>query len=158
MDKTILLVIAMFFSGVILAQENNLQVIGSSGANYATDNYQISWTIGEPVISMHQSDNYILTQGFHQTSATITRIDNEIENSFDLQVFPNPTTRFVNIQGGGYGLTCNLFDMSGRIIYQQEFTDSEVVLDLSYYAIGTYLLNLTDESGSSVAKFKVVKK
>ncbi|MBN2776078.1 MAG: T9SS type A sorting domain-containing protein [Bacteroidales bacterium] len=158
MDKTILLAIAMLLSGVLLAQENNLQVVGSSGADYATDNYQISWTIGESVISMLQSDNYILTQGFHQTSATITRIDNEIENSFDLQVFPNPTTRFVNIQAGGYGLTCYLYDMSGRLIYQQEFADSELVLDLSYYAIGTYLLNLTDESGSSVARFKIVKK
>ncbi|PLX07039.1 MAG: hypothetical protein C0596_12965 [Marinilabiliales bacterium] len=158
MNKTLLITIAILFSGVLMAQENNLQVIGSSGADYATDNYQISWTIGEPVISMLQSDNYILTQGFHQTSATITRIDNELQTSFDLQVFPNPTTRFVNIQGGGYGLTCTLFDMSGRLVYQQEFNDSEVVLDLSYYSTGTYLLNLTDEFGALLAKYKIVKK
>ncbi len=157
MRKTIIIAISILFSGVIFAQESNLQIISSAGDQFAEADMNISYTIGEPVVSTLQNDNYTLTQGYHQSGSTVTRIDFSESRELDLKLFPNPTTRFLNINGEVTGLTCIVYDMSGKLIHQEEVSGSNLVLDLSYYADGTYLLNLLDASGKPVEKFKIVK-
>jgi gliding motility-associated-like protein len=56
------------FSESLNAQENKLEIISSAGT-YATSTYgSMAWTIGEVTIDTYSSNEFFLTQGFHQPS------------------------------------------------------------------------------------------
>ncbi len=158
MRKLTLILIPIFFSVILFAQESSQQVIGAVGEHYSSQGFLVSYTIGEPVVTYLEEGDFILTQGFHQTSCTITEVSDNSVQGFDLKIFPNPTTRFLNLNGDVSGLTCAIYDMSGRQIYVEEAFGNNLVLDLSYYSNGTYLLILTNEFGTNVEKYKIVKK
>jgi hypothetical protein len=157
MRKTILITILMILSGLIWAQESSLQVISASGTDFSGENYSISYTLGEPIYTTLVSDDYVLTQGFHQTSYTVTRLDQYAEEELDIQVYPNPTTRFLNVVSDNSNYSCLLFDMSGRIIAKENVTSGSITLDLAAYSEGAYYLNIIDSNGKSMAKYKIVK-
>ncbi|MFT5777984.1 MAG: hypothetical protein ACI837_000932, partial [Crocinitomicaceae bacterium] len=67
-----------------------------------------------------------------------------------MQVFPNPTTgTFVVQLVGSFEFT--IHDARGRIVRLGSAMD-EVIVDLSYYEAGVYLLNVTAESGTRTVR------
>jgi hypothetical protein len=49
-----------------IAQVPDLKVIASAGNSYQVEDFQLDWTLGEPVILTLENPAVILTQGFHQ--------------------------------------------------------------------------------------------
>ncbi len=71
-------------------------------------------------------------------------------------VYPNPTRGAVTLQLGGDGLSgtvATLYDLSGKAVAQWMITSGTQWLDVSHFAVGTYLLRLAN--GESV---KIIKK
>ena len=64
-----------------------------------------------------------------------------------VSVSPNPTTG---------GLTCNVFNTSGKSIIQKECTGTSMTLDFSDHPNGLYLLQITHEEKK--ATWKIIKK
>lgn len=76
-----------------------------------------------------------------------------------VSVSPNPTTGIVNIRATHLyegGLTCNVFDTSGKSIIQKECTGTSMTLDFSDHPNGLYLLQITREEKK--ATWKIIKK
>lgn len=84
----------------------------------------------------------------------------EIENSFAVNVFPNPSTGEFNIQLKNLEAaeaTLEVFDAFGSLVFKKqmsnsEWIDSEVEVDLSNQANGIYTLKLSTPNGNAVRR------
>ena len=156
MKIIILLIIILLIGVTISAQE----VVSSGGETQSAAGYEISWTIGEPVIETFTGSSNILTQGFHQSKLTVTPITEFLKSNVELKVFPNPTNDFVLIQfnelieNSGY----TLFSLTGKVLESKLITSTETRLNLKNYASGQYILKLTKNSTQPLQTFKIIKR
>ncbi|MCH8319134.1 MAG: hypothetical protein IIA88_11690, partial [Bacteroidetes bacterium] len=97
MKKTLLIAIGIFSFDCIYSQSISPEVYAASGEYYTSANATLSWTIGEGVIETFTGANAILTQGFQQSLYTITSIEEVSDNNYQISVYPNPATDFINI-------------------------------------------------------------
>lgn len=136
------------------------QVISSAGETKQITGYEISWTLGEPMIETFTSGSAILTQGFHQSKLIVTAINEPGVLLTDLQVYPNPTSDFVTIRFDSETAEkqYSLLDMTGKRIYIHQFTEMETKVDMSSLSSGTYLLQVGTKKTNLIQSFKIIKK
>lgn len=85
--------------------------------------------------------------------ANVTTSINNINDNFTVSVYPNPTDNIVTIGGSSEG-EYRLFDISGRLIFEQKFTGNNNI-SLSRLVPGSYLLQVITTDG--VINKKIVK-
>lgn len=79
----------------------------------------------------------------------------------NFRAYPNPATNILNIsvseiQGGSYSF--QLLDILGNIIYQESFSDIDIIessIDIKQLPVGIYLVHL--QGGDSNYNYKIVK-
>ena len=71
------------------------EVISSSGGREVGTNMLIDWVLGESATTTITGGNNSITQGFQQPYYIITRIENVASIELDVNIFPNPTTKFI---------------------------------------------------------------
>jgi hypothetical protein len=146
----------------VFTQTLQNEVIGSSGATYALDNIEISWTLGESIIESYQSGNIFISQGFHQPVFKFLEIHEREQPPFLAHIFPNPTNRFIQIELSGISETEKfkliLSDMMGKVLLNQIIhpADHDQV-DLVEYSNGMLLLKLIRLNDGSQRTFKIVR-
>jgi hypothetical protein len=146
-------------TGIAKAQ----QVVSTAGNHSETGTVQLSWTIGEPVISTLSNGSNILTQGMHQSKLLIDAIE-EIELSgLVISAFPNPTNEFVNLQVHQLltdqpwkEFSFVLYDMNGKVLMQKQIVSTETVIQMNNYVSSTYFLKVL-VNNHEVKTFKIVK-
>jgi hypothetical protein len=74
----------------------------------------------------------------------------------DLQVYPNPTTSSLVIEGAGIGSMIQVNNIIGQTVYQGVIISAKETINTSQWAAGAYLLHLTDKDGMRIVR-KVVK-
>jgi hypothetical protein len=124
------------------------QVIASAGGTATNDSLNIDWTIGEVVIHTHESNNVLLTQGFHQPYLTTTSLHSLPEYFGSIVAFPNPVSGIITVQlkfDQNHHVLIELHDLGGKqlwttIVQTAEWQDS---VDLSNFAAGFYYLLFT---------------
>lgn len=155
--KTIIFIFGFIITaGVLCSQE----VISSSGGTVSAGGYEVSWTLGEPVIETFTGTNNILTQGFHQTRLTATALDEIRFPGLELTVYPNPTSYILNIRSTGRDdlkLQYRFFDMDGKLLFMNEMDKNPEELGLLPFAGGNYLLRVETTNGDPIQTFKIVK-
>ena len=72
---------------------NAQEVISATGRSVENAGYQLSWTVGEPMVETFSSENSALTQGFHQSKLAVTAIDQLSIGNLKLKVYPNPFSK-----------------------------------------------------------------
>ncbi|MFM2393036.1 MAG: hypothetical protein RLZZ546_1018 [Bacteroidota bacterium] len=82
--------------------------------------------------------------GFSEPSSTYNILSSDVIN-----VFPNPTSSFINIDVKQKELKGNtsvkIFDQSGKMIYNKEFDSNQMIsIDVTKYTTGTYIVQLTN--------------
>lgn len=155
---TILSFAALPLLGV--AQSIEPQVIASAGEHFSNGNVQLSWTLGEVMIDTYDNGTNILTQGFHQTELTVTSIEETLAD-VRLNMYPNPTMEFLNIELGNNGsdIELQLFDMTGKLVHSDkiEAYQTKYVLPMEKVATGNYLVQMQSIDGSLNTTHKVMK-
>lgn len=143
-----------------MAQSITPEVIASAGEHYDNGSVQLSWTLGEVMIDTYDNGTNILTQGFHQTELTVTSIE-ETLSDVRMNLFPNPTSEYLNIELGNNEKDINLqlYDMSGKLIHQDVINayDTKYVLPMQSIATGKYLVQMQSEDGKLNTTHQVVK-
>jgi len=142
------------------------QAVSTAGNHSETATFQLSWTIGEPVISTFNNGSNVLTQGIHQSKLTVTAIK-EIELSgLEISAFPNPTNEFVNLQVQQLlteqpnemlkDISFHLYDMNGKVLIQKQIVNTETIIQMEGYSPSTYFLKIM--IGKKLVKtFKIIK-
>jgi len=113
-NKFILLLV--FFLQFNLYGQN--QLLSSAGNFDSNGEIQLSWSLGEPIISTFSTNELILTQGFHQTRLNLT---STITPEFlaDITIFPNPTRNYIYVDfGKNNNLPSNfyIYNLNGKLV------------------------------------------
>ncbi len=95
----------LLFSSLAMAQQvvDNLcmQVIGSNGLSAEKLGRHYDATLGEAMTATMStaSGDYTITQGFHQPECALGAVNvTELATSWQLELFPNPTSATLNIR------------------------------------------------------------
>ncbi|MGE0636516.1 MAG: T9SS type A sorting domain-containing protein [Bacteroidia bacterium] len=161
MKKMILTLLPFAATAIANAQSISPQVIASAGTHYTGSNAQLSWTIGEPVITTVSNGSNTITQGFHQTLLNVTAVEEQSVAGVNVTVFPNPTSDVLNINltNNLKDLQMDLFDMTGKLLQAREIGSAEgnVQISMTEYARANYLLRVYSADGSVNFTYKVQK-
>lgn len=154
--KTLLASLLILIYTSNYAQSNDLVVIGSAGNSTISGNYQLSWTIGEPIINTGITSNSILTQGFHQGNILIWL--NDESEQIDAIIYPNPTTNEIVISIEEENLinaTYRLQDSLGKLLLEGKITSKESNLSLESIPSASYYIQVRIHNQAKT--FKVIK-
>ena len=134
------------------------QVISTQGNSSSNSAGSLDYTIGEVIVTFGADDSTHLTQGFHQPVFRVTNIET-IEISFEVSIFPNPAVDQLNIQFKeiNKGSRCDLYDVSGKLLFTKLITDYSMVIPFSKYETGVYFLSFISSENQLLKTFKVQK-
>jgi hypothetical protein len=145
---------------ISVGQDISPQLISSCGEQFENDSYQLAWSLGECAISTLESGNFVLTQGFHQSSYEIeTAIETEMGIELNLKVYPNPTTDFLILETGQFDLKeiqYQILDLKGSVLENNSFINTMERLDFSSYTNGIYFIIIKQEN-QIIKSFKIIK-
>lgn len=173
MKKIIISIIALCFANNLIAQSVQRSVIAAAGNTATSGNVTLSSTIGESFTNKLSSANNIITQGFQQANITVARLsegEGESESfanksllnqsgEIALNIFPNPTTDFVNITSESTEqITLTVLDASGKLIQQLQHTAQQTEIDFTQLNAGTYFIVAQSINGNSRNTYKVIKR
>lgn len=135
------------------------EIVATSGQSATTSGYTVDWTIGETVIETLSSGSSILTQGFHQSKLAVTAVSDLLYPNFELNVFPNPTQDFIQIRFNELPnhSEFSLFDLTGKLLQNENISSEETQLDLNAYPNGIYVLKIYSGNLNVVQEFKIIK-
>ena len=156
--KKLIFLFALISVKTVLAQSMSPTVIATSGTSFNDGTSQLDWTLGETVTSTFIVGSDVLTQGFHQSNLLATAISS-VETEYSLLVYPNPSIDYMQLQFQNLKeeVTVELISSEGKLLQSKVInTASELQLDMSKYAAGTYLLSVKD-SHLKVKTYQVVK-
>ena len=93
----------------------------------------------------------------------ITLIDNtgidEFLSSSNITLYPNPASEYFNIDINIYRnelIVCDIYDITGKIIYNQEITSKSTRINIPDLSQGIYFVNL--RNGESEKSHKILVK
>jgi hypothetical protein len=162
MQKMMPLLFCLLISFWSYGQNISPEVISSSGGREVGTNMVIDWVLGEVATTTITGSNNTITQGFHQPYYIITRIEKVASIELDVNVFPNPTTKFITV---ATSLPANtdaellLLNMEGKELkrIQLRSENENILLDLSNYPAGNYFLNIISPSNKTQQTYKIQK-
>lgn len=167
MKAFILTVILVTFLEFGYSQTISKQVIASAGETFThpTDNFTMSWTLGETVIGTLSSNDGSITisQGFHAggplAGISINDYPQDIQN---MSIYPNPCEKTLYlrlIKSLDKDLIYKLYNSQGKIIsIQKVITYDELIeIDMSQNKPGIYFL-VTEFKNGERNSYKFVKK
>ena len=141
--RTTFLIVNVLFTFSFYSQNLDHFVIGTDGGYTGNNQFSLSYTIGEIVTELGNDpvNNIDLTQGFQQAYISIVSTENHIAD-IDISVFPNPAVNYLNVNISDLGKvkTYALFDMSGKLLLQQEVISNQFEISFSNFSSGNYLL------------------
>ncbi|MBN1820613.1 MAG: T9SS type A sorting domain-containing protein [Prolixibacteraceae bacterium] len=153
--KINVILLMLFYINISYAQE----VIGTSGGFDENSNFQISWTIGEPMTETFQGSNLVLTQGFHQSFLSVTEISSISLLSFGIKVYPNPVHTYVNLSISDEirnDWIYRLFSLDGKLLTEKQVDSNISRISMQRLVASNYILKVYKDNSEIIA-FKIVK-
>lgn len=139
----------------VFAQSVTPELVSSSGGGNAI----LQWSLGEPVIITVESNDNVLTQGFHQTLLTITSLDELTQEEIAINIYPNPVMSSFSInlnQSPKEPVSWKLFDMNGKVVMMDKMNAASGSYNVAHLSSGVYLLQM-DVSDKASKSWRIVK-
>jgi hypothetical protein len=137
------------------AQQNTV----SSGGIASGSGGTVTYSMGQVAFISSTGSNGNVNQGVQQPYEIYSLGINESVFSFDLSVFPNPTTDVLNLtikNFNGENLSYQLVDFNGKIIQTAVIKNELTSINLSELPMASYFINLL-ENNQKVQSFKIIK-
>ncbi|HNZ43325.1 MAG TPA: T9SS type A sorting domain-containing protein [Bacteroidales bacterium] len=166
MKKLLLFTLLTMLAASLIAQSTERYVLSGAGGTYLDNinNFQMDYTIGEPVIITASSASIVLTQGFQQPFFLMTSLPETAEELPAWSLYPNPVTEHLFIvndkpEQGTYII--QLFDMMGQMLVEnmqiaESGTPLTLMMDFDGYATGNYFVRLLFQN-KALETFNVIK-
>ncbi len=151
-------ILLFVLSASVLFAQNAVTV---SGGEANGNSGSVSYSIGQTFYSTNVGSNGQVSEGVLQPYEIydVTEVQSTISDVISLSAFPNPTSDFLTLRIDGElidGLSCAMFDISGKEIMQLRLTSSETRLDVQQLSSATYFVRVT-KGKDEVKTFKIVK-
>lgn len=158
MRKIYGIILLFVFSATMSFAQNAVTV---SGGEANGNSGSVSYSIGQTFYSANVGTSGQVSEGVQQPYEIydVTEVQSVISGAISLSAFPNPTSDFLTLRiDGDYidGLSCAMFDISGKEIMQQRITSSQTSLDVQQLPPATYFVRVT-KGKNEVKTFKIVK-
>ena len=160
----ILLLFLLLGSGftIINAQHNDLNVLSTAGSDFSIPNFELGWTLGEPIILTLENEFNILSQGFHQPDYQVITSTNTPGWTGKISVTPNPFMSEIKIDINLLSvdrLQLELTDMTGRICWTKSFQQNEIheSIPASDFPAGLYILHMMVPEKNASTQLTIVK-
>lgn len=152
-------IILLFVLSATMSFAQNAVTVSGGEAN--GNSGSVSYSIGQTFYSANVGSNGQVSEGVQQPYEIydVTEVQTAISGAISLSAFPNPTSDFLTLRiDGDYidGLSCAMFDISGKEIMQQRITSSQTSLDVQQLPPATYFVRVT-KGKNEVKTFKIVK-
>jgi hypothetical protein len=150
---------------LIVAQTRAPEVIAPAGNIDQTSTISFEWTLGQLATQTTQTEQIMLTEGFHQPLLKIEAIPNlSASPKADLfQVFPNPVKSILEVVLKSdmieEQVSLILLDMDGQQVFSQTLPEHQGTqeINMQYFAAGAYILQCLNQDGLLLKSFKVIK-
>lgn len=144
-----------------LTQVNAQEAVVTSGGNASGTNGNVSYSVGQIVYTTNTGATGSVAQGVQQPFEIQTVLGAENFNiNLQLAVYPNPTTNWLQLEVKNTdftNLSYQLFDLNGKMIYNQKVTSETSSIQMEQLPTTVYLLKVIDSS-KEVKTFKIIKK
>ncbi len=133
---------------------------GGSLQGYSMVSVKSDFTLGEIAIETLKSEQYMLTQGFHQPSLGVISLLESPQTK--ISIFPNPVTDILNLEFSSSQnefIEIRIIDLSGKIIFY-DFTFPErnfYKINTTFLKLGTYILEVITEKEKDLFKIQKLK-
>jgi len=153
------ILLTITFSSIGFISFGQQEIVASSGEHFSSANTEMSFTIGEPIITTSTSQNTTLTQGFQQSNLEITTINEKVVDDIAVDVFPNPVVDLITISNTNNkeGLSVRLMDLNGKVIEYDQLNATKQEYNLSNLQTGVYLVEVLNSENLSIKTFKIIK-
>ena len=127
--------------------------VGINSSEYA-DNTLVNGDIINCVVT----DEYYCIAGGSQTSNLINIIITPLSGIVNVildettALYPNPTSRFLNLNSKSTIIFTEIIDFNGRTIFSSSQNNNQVILNIENLTSGNYFLKTTTKSGNSIQK------
>lgn len=120
-----------------------------------------TYSVGQTIFKYISSSDIIVAQGVQQPyEIALLSVFEDTFNTIKIQVYPNPTTSYLNINIQNNELSnlyLSLFDIKGKLINQKKITSSNEILSLENMPSSTYFLRVFGHK-NEFKTFKIIKK
>ena len=133
---------------------------GGSLQGYSMVSLKSDFTLGDIAIETISSENFMLTQGFHQPSLGIIGLNESTHSK--ISIYPNPTVDILNLEliefESAY-VQVQILDLSGKIIYScmVSTNDQKHQINTSILSLGSYVLEVIGKEQKDVFKIQKLK-
>ncbi len=133
----------------------------ASGGEASGSGGTVSYSIGQVDYIATSGGNGNTNEGLQQPYEFFTMgIEDNLEISLLLSVYPNPTTTFVNLKidkENLENLSYELYDMDGKKLSSQKIKDKITNIPMELFPSATYILQVLN-STDKIKSFKIIKK
>lgn len=137
------------------------QVVATSGGQASDANFDLSWTIGEPLTTTFSNESLVITQGFHQSQLIISSIKRNADLANSFIIYPNPVQNEITIDFGTFNKACRIIlrNNAGEVIANENYlgTFQKNKLNFDYYEQGVYILQIMNNAGTLLQSNKIIK-
>ena len=135
-------------------------VISTSGQATGPEG-KASYIVGQVMYTTISNPNGSVSQGIAQPYEifTVTTLEEGELITLSPQVHPNPTSGLLLLRVAPkmeIGMQAELYDIQGVLISRQKITEAETTMVLSAYPVGTYFLQVLDDTKQLIT-FKIIK-
>ncbi|MBN2612831.1 MAG: T9SS type A sorting domain-containing protein [Bacteroidales bacterium] len=152
----VMLLLVIGYTGVY-AQEAVL----SSGGNASGSGGSVSYSVGQVLYTTISAGSGTITQGVQQPFEISVVTGMEEAKGYELLIsaFPNPVTDNLQLKverNYSDDLTCQLYDITGKLIEIMKIESKETVISMSNLLPGIYLLKII-RGDKELKIFKIIK-
>jgi len=151
-QKLVVLSIFCMSAFMVQGQSSSPSVIATSQLTSSADGFLVSATIGQLITPTATNGAFTVTQGFQQPTYTVfTFVEQLLYTPIEASVFPNPCQYecVISTPNQEQSLALQVYDVHGRLVYQEPSFIGHHSLNTSGLANGTYVLHITETNISN---------
>lgn len=144
MKTKLILLMALFISFISYSQSVYKSSIDSGGASISASDIQLLFTIGEVAVQETTNMNITISEGFIDSFISGALSINENFWNDNIVIYPNPTSRYINITSKAIIDSIEIYDIQGKKVLKIKNIDH---VDMSKFPSGMYLVIVFSKEG-----------
>ncbi|MFC6096440.1 T9SS type A sorting domain-containing protein [Flavobacterium qiangtangense] len=159
MNKTKAITMTLLVLGLTTAHAQ--QSANATGGKASGSGGTVSYSVGQVAYTSLAGSNGSVSQGVQQPFeiSEVLSIEGAEHISLNPTAYPNPAKDklTLNLQNyDGSSLALQLFDLNGKLLYNEKIMSAETVINMQDYPFGLYFLKVTS-AARDIKTFKIIK-
>jgi hypothetical protein len=135
--------------------------ITASGGNASGTGGNVTYTVGQIVYTTNTGTSGKVYQGVQQPYeiTVVTGIDDALDISLEMLVYPNPTTDFIKLTIKNFeieSLSYQLYDINGSLLKIDKVVGNETHISMQGLKPSTYFIKVI-QGNRDIKTFKIIK-